>query len=192
MDKELSKDQGRQLVALARRTLEERFGMEGKTPSSSSIQRDEALQERKGTFITLSEKGQLRGCIGSLEARESLLDGVRRNALNAAFHDPRFRALSPDELDRVQIEVSILSQPIPLMYTDSSDLLSKLTPGQDGVIISLGSASATFLPQVWEQLPDKEVFLSNLCRKAGLSSDAWRNRNLEVFTYRVQSFKETD
>ena len=191
MTTDLSTEQGQALLGLARKTLEERLGREKDTPSSSApLQGDESLREKKGTFVTLTIKGRLRGCIGSLEARETILDGVKRNALNAAFHDPRFNALSPDELDEVHIEISVLSQPMPLPYTDSADLLAKLTPGQDGVIITYGSASATFLPQVWDQLQEKEEFLSHLCAKAGLPSDAWKNKKLDVSIYQVQSFEE--
>ncbi|MGC9323877.1 MAG: AmmeMemoRadiSam system protein B [Desulfomonilia bacterium] len=191
MRKELSAEQGRALVTLARKTLEERL-RKGSTPSSgtSDALGDEALQEKKGTFVTLTIGDRLRGCIGSLEPRESILDGVRHNAVNAAFHDPRFKPLSQGELEQVHIEVSILTEPTPLSYTDSHDLLTKLRPGVDGVIIKYGYASATFLPQVWDQLPTKEEFLSNLCMKAGLSSDAWRREKLDVFTYQVQYFEE--
>ena len=144
----------------------------------------------RGTFVTLTIKGELRGCIGSLEGREPIVDGVRHNAVNAAFHDPRFRPLGRQELDKVTIEVSILSEPQPLAYTDGEDLLGRLRPGTDGVIIRKGYASATFLPQVWEQLPDKEEFLTHLCLKAGLAPDAWRRGDLEVLTYQVQYFEE--
>jgi AmmeMemoRadiSam system protein A len=133
----------------------------------------------------------LRGCIGSLTAVESISADVQHNAQNAAFHDPRFGPLTSSELDQVDIEVSILTRPARLAYTDGQDLLTKLRPGIDGVIIRKGSASATFLPQVWQQLPDKTDFLAHLCQKAGLSSNAWRSGKLEVKTYQVQYFEET-
>ncbi len=98
--------------------------------------------------------------------------------------------LKPAELDRVDIEVSILTEPYPLEYRDSKDLLAKLRVNVDGVILRKGSASATFLPQVWEQLPRPEEFLSHLCMKAGLSADTWRESHLEVLTYQVQYFEE--
>jgi AmmeMemoRadiSam system protein A len=118
------------------------------------------------------------------------LDGVKRNAVNAAFHDPRFSPLSKDDLDRTEIEISILSEPQPLAFRDGQDLIKKLRAHVDGVIIRKGQASATFLPQVWEQLPAAEEFLTHLCRKAGLPSDAWQNPELEVLTYQVQYFEE--
>jgi AmmeMemoRadiSam system protein A len=120
-----------------------------------------------------------------------MVAGVRDNALNAAFHDPRFSPLRKKELDQVHIEVSVLSEPVPLAYTDTDDLLSRLRPGTDGVIIKKGLASATFLPQVWEQLPQPEAFLSHLCMKAGLPAGQWRGGDLTVLAYQVQYFEET-
>lgn len=187
----LSKNQGQALVRLARRTIMERLGQ--KTPGDESDNlTDSSFQEMRGTFVTLTIKGQLRGCIGSLDATESILDGVRRNAVNASFNDPRFSPLKADELDQVDIEISILTEPQPLEYQDSADLLSKLRVNVDGVILRKGSASATFLPQVWEQLPQPDKFLSHLCEKARLSDDAWKNEKekLEVLTYQVQYFEE--
>jgi AmmeMemoRadiSam system protein A len=119
-----------------------------------------------------------------------LIEGVRQNSINAAFKDPRFPPLSRDEFDRIKIEVSVLTEPVPLEHAGGSDLLEKLQPGLDGVIIRKGGRQATFLPQVWEQLPDKEKFLSHLCLKAGLPGDAWMGGDLEVSTYRVQAFEE--
>lgn len=152
---------------------------------------DHALQAQCGTFVTLKIRGRLRGCIGSLVGRGSLVEGVRSNALNAAFNDPRFRELRDAELDRISIEVSVLTKPQPLAYSDAKDLVARLRPGLDGVIIRKGFASATFLPQVWDQLSDAETFLSHLCTKAGLPADEWRQGNLEVETYQVQYFEES-
>ncbi len=187
----LSKNQGQALVRLARRTIMERLGQEtaGDEPGNLT---DSSFQEMRGTFVTLTIKDQLRGCIGSLDTTDSILEGVRRNAVNAAFNDPRFSPLKADELDQVDIEVSILTEPQPLEYQDGGDLLSKLRVNVDGVILRKGSASATFLPQVWEQLPLPEKFLSHLCEKASLPGDAWENEKekLEVLTYQVQYFEE--
>jgi AmmeMemoRadiSam system protein A len=118
------------------------------------------------------------------------LAGVKRNANNAAFHDPRFAPLKANELDQADIEISILTEPQALEYRGSKDLLAKLRPHVDGVILRKGAASATFLPQVWEQLPKPDQFLSNLCRKAGLSADTWEKTQLEISTYQVQYFEE--
>jgi AmmeMemoRadiSam system protein A len=125
-----------------------------------------------------------------LNAVESVVDGVKRNAANAAFGDPRFNNLQPAELDKTDIEISILTEPQPLAYKDGADLIAKLRPDIDGLIIRKGASSATFLPQVWEQLPEPEAFLSHLCRKAGLSANAWEDGQLEVKTYQVQYFHE--
>jgi AmmeMemoRadiSam system protein B/AmmeMemoRadiSam system protein A len=189
----LTADQGAALVSLARQTLAGHFG-ETTTPDEGQDLEtrlaDQALQACCGTFVTLKMDDQLRGCIGSLSATAPIVSGVRDNALNAAFHDPRFSPLRRKELDRVQIEVSVLSEPVPLPYTDADDLLSRLRPGIDGVIIKKGLASATFLPQVWEQLPRPEPFLSHLCMKAGLPADGWREGDLTVLVYQVQYFEE--
>jgi MEMO1 family protein len=191
MDKQFTKDQGKVLVTLARKTIQETFGVQSASnPKLSEALADKAFNAKTGTFVTLTIDNQLRGCIGSLEGRESIVEGVKHNALNAAFRDPRFPALTKKELDKVHIEVSVLTEPKPLAYTDANDLLKKLRPGIDGVIIRQGYAAATFLPQVWEQLPEKEDFLAHLCMKAGLSSDAWKKGKLEVQTYQVQYFEE--
>lgn len=191
---QFSEAQGRVLVKLARRTISERLGAqvaESASDASGPALQDDCFKWHCGTFVTLKIGGQLRGCIGNLSASESVLEGVRRNAINAAFHDPRFSPLSQDELDRTEIEISILTEPRPLEYSDWQDLIGKLRVNVDGVIIRKGHYSATFLPQVWEQLPRPDDFLSHLCRKAGLSSDAWKSSKLEVLTYQVQYFEET-
>ena len=185
----LTEDQGRLLLKIARLTIEqELFARKGQKVNETEV--PPIFQEKRGTFVTLTEKGQLRGCIGHIIPQESMLEGVRENALNAAFRDPRFHPLRPDEWKDVKIEVSILTDPKPLSYTDARDLLSKLRPGIDGVIIKKGYHQATFLPQVWDQLPDKREFLTHLCYKAGLDGDAWKETGLEVSTYQVQAFEE--
>ena len=191
---DLSYEQGQWLVKLARRTLAEHF--EKKMPQTDRLALDAALadacyQVKCGTFVTLTLNKQLRGCIGSLTSDEPIRTGVRRNAINAAFHDPRFPPLSAADFDKVQIEVSILSEPQQLTYRNSDDLVAKLRSGVDGVIVRKGHASATFLPQVWEQLPEPHDFLSHLCTKAGLAADAWRQTRLEISTYQVQHFAES-
>ncbi len=191
MKKSFSNEQGQALVRLARHTIEKRLGLGPREPETVSGQLDDdILKEKHGVFVTLNKHGDLRGCIGSLEARESVLEGVKHNALNAAFHDPRFRPVDRSEVGALEIEVSILTEPEPLEYRDHKDLLKKLRPGLDGVIIRSGYAGATFLPQVWEQLPDEEDFLAHLCAKAGLPADAWKTKKLEVSTYQVQCFEE--
>jgi MEMO1 family protein len=191
---DLNAVQGQVLVKLARHVIIERLGRS--LPNSEANQLETALQakdfqSRCGTFVTLKIHGQLRGCIGNLTSTESIANGIKRNAINAAFHDPRFAPLSADELEQTEIEVSILSEPQPLEYRDAKDLVDKLRVNIDGVIIRKGDASATFLPQVWEQLPKAEDFLNHLCMKAGLAPDAWRSSQLEILTYQVQYFAET-
>ena len=188
-------EEGRMLLKLARMTIGENLGLNNDKNSDYDLLADGALEkkffnEKKGVFVTLQINNSLRGCIGSLEPYETIKQGVINNAINAAFHDPRFTPLSENEFNRVDIEVSILSTPEKLVYSGKDDLVSKLEPGVDGVIISKGSAGATFLPQVWEQLPDTKDFLSHLCRKAGLSADEWEKGELEIKIYHVQCFQE--
>jgi AmmeMemoRadiSam system protein A len=185
----LTEDQGKYLVALARRTIE-RALFEQKEPEKQDPDLPAIYDEERGTFVTLTIDGNLRGCIGHIIPQESLLEGIKINAVNAAFRDPRFRRLTKEEFEKIHVEISILTEPKPLSYSDGDDLLKKLRPDVDGVIIKKGFHQATFLPQVWEQLPRKEDFLSHLCLKAGLSGDAWRTGDLEVSIYQVQAFEE--
>ena len=185
----LDEEEGRELLKAARETIEDAFKEQKPGPGRETAFSPK-FSERGGTFVTLTIDGRLRGCIGHIVPQETIMEGVKVNAIQAAFHDPRFPSLSRKELDRVKIEVSILTEPKPLPYSDAGDLKSKLRPGVDGVIIKKGYHQATFLPQVWEQLPDREDFLTHLCLKAGLDGEAWKHEKLEVSTYRVQAFEE--
>jgi AmmeMemoRadiSam system protein B/AmmeMemoRadiSam system protein A len=185
----LNERQGQILVKLARQTIAQKLGKRSTKVDPDALA-DLGFQKKRGTFVTLTIYKQLRGCIGNLDARDSILGGVKRNAVNAAFHDPRFSPLKADELDRVDIEISILTEPRSLEYRDGNELISKLRVHVDGVILQKGSAGATFLPQVWEQLPKPEDFLSHLCMKAGLPADTWKKEHLDVSTYQVQYFEE--
>ncbi|RLB98082.1 MAG: TIGR00296 family protein [Deltaproteobacteria bacterium] len=188
---QLTEAQGQLLVRLARQTIARRLGRAaGEGDLAAQAAKEPAFQRRSGTFVTLKIDGRLRGCIGSLAAEETICQGVQRNALNAAFNDYRFAPLTAEELDQVAIEVSILTPPAPLDYRDADDLVARLRPGVDGVILRQGSRSATFLPQVWEQLPRAEAFLDHLCLKAGLSPEAWRRGEVQVSTYQVVYFEE--
>jgi len=192
----LSQEQGSTLLNVARRTIEEALGLPGAgepgAPGTAQMPHPGWLETPGAAFVTLhSRNGDLRGCIGSLTARRSLIEDVRSNALAAAFEDPRFPPLTADELPGIMIEVSVLTAPDPLPYVDAPDLVHKLTPHVDGVILEQGWHRATFLPQVWDQLPMPEEFLSHLCYKAGLSGAAWRNGDLAVSTYQVQEFEES-
>jgi len=185
----LTEQEGRYLLSLARKTIEQKiFGSEAEVEDVSPD--SNKLFERRGTFVTLTIEGGLRGCIGNIIPQESLIEGVKANAVSAAFRDPRFKPLSKKEWKKVKIEISILTDPRPLDYSDKDDLLEKLRPGIDGVIIKKDYHQSTFLPQVWEQLPDKKEFLNHLCLKAGLDGDEWKKERLEVLTYQVQAFEE--
>jgi AmmeMemoRadiSam system protein A len=190
---ELTPEQGQALLRLARLTIAEKLGRPPERSEKESLKlalKNPALERLAGVFVTLNLKKRLRGCIGTLHPIEPMVEGVRGNALNAAFHDPRFEPLAAHELGQVKIEVSVLSPPRPLSYTGPEDLLSKLKPHAHGVIIRSGHTRATFLPQVWEQLPKPEDFLGHLCQKAGLPKEEWRRGRLEVSTYQVQCFEE--
>lgn len=186
----MTEQQGRALICLARSVIAFRLAVEEDDVCDGAVLAEPALQQKRGVFVTLTIGGQLRGCIGSLGAASSIVDGVRENAINAAFGDPRFTPLAADEFAAVEIEVSILSEPQELEYTDGDDLVAKLRPDVDGVIIAKGSHRATFLPQVWAQLPQPENFLSHLCQKAMLPAATWREGTLSVKTYTVQYFHE--
>jgi len=184
---EYTAEQGSTLLGFARQTIAARLGR-GDTPVERPADRE--FEQQRAVFVTLKKHGQLRGCIGNLEPVGSLWQGVRDNAINAAFNDYRFSPLSADELDELLIDISILGPPTSLEYRDADDLLAKLHPGKDGVILSVGASRATFLPQVWQQLPRPEDFLGHLCRKAGLRDTAWRDSHPAIRVYRVQSFEE--
>ena len=187
----LTQKQGQALVALARHAILERVKRSNLLDEAiNKTLQDKRLNEKRGTFVTLNKEGELRGCIGTLTATETITDGVKRNALNAALHDQRFPPVSADEIDGLHIEISVLTEPAPLEYSDGMDLISKLRPGVDGVIIRQGAARATFLPQVWDQLPAPEDFLTQLCLKAGLAGETWQNTKIEVLIYQVQYFEE--
>lgn len=150
------------------------------------------LLQDGASFVTLTERGNLRGCIGALEAYQPLVDDVQEHAIAAATQDYRFRPVQPAELPLIQIEISHLTPPVLLEYTDPDDLLQNLHPGADGVILQDGRARATFLPQVWEQLPSKSDFLDHLCRKMGAPASLWRSKHLQVRIYHVEEFHEED
>lgn len=147
------------------------------------------LHAAGSTFVTLTQNGQLRGCIGSLEAHRPLVDDVRRNACSAAFDDPRFPPLGEEELSRTRVEVSLLTEPEAFPVRDEVDARLRLRPGIDGLIFAARGRRATFLPQVWEQLPDPKDFLGHLKMKAGLPADYWGD-DVRLETYQVRKWKE--
>ena len=189
--KTLSDQQGQILLKLARKTIADKLGVQvDEEESFIEMLKDQAFEAKRGTFVTLNIDGCLRGCIGCLTATESIKDSIQRNAINSAFNDNRFMPLTVDEFEKLDVEISILTESQQLEYTDSEELVSKLRPLVDGVIIRKGIASATFLPQVWEQLPGVEDFLGHLCMKAGMAADMWKTSRLDVSIYQAQKFKE--
>ena len=150
----------------------------------------QSLNAKGASFVTLTIDGNLRGCIGALEAYQPLAEDVREHAIAAALEDPRFPPVSERELNGINIEVSRLTRPVPLEYKDADDLLSKLHPHIDGIILKDGYRRATFLPQVWEKIPDRAAFLDNLCYKMGARDDLWRVKHLDVLIYQVEEFHE--
>lgn len=148
------------------------------------------LQQTEATFVTLTRRGLLRGCVGALEARVPLARDVQNHAVAAALEDPRFPQVQPAELAEIHIEISRLTAPEPLAYDSPDQLLRLLKPGVDGVILKSGHRRATFLPQVWEKIPQPEEFLEHLCLKLGTTADFWRSNYPEVYTYQVEEFHE--
>jgi len=176
------------LLQLARSSIAGRLGFAPQAPAQDKV--SPAVDQKRGCFVTLHKQGDLRGCIGTIEPQQSLKDGVAENAVNAAFRDPRFPPLTRDELESVDIEVSVLTVPERLDFKDAADLTARLRPNVDGVILSSGWNRATFLPQVWEQLPDERAFLSHLCRKAGLSGTCWQKGDIRIEVYQAEYFSE--
>ena len=193
MTDQLTDGEKQTLLRLAREAME--HGVRGKTLRVLPLDNNSStphLSEYGASFVTLTIHGELRGCIGALEAHQPLVDDVREHAIAAALEDPRFRPVDETELDRIKIEVSHLTAPRPLEYSSSADLLTKLRPHVDGVILKSDYRRATFLPQVWEQIPDPEDFLDHLCEKMGARSNLWRNTKLQVLIYQVEEFHEID
>jgi uncharacterized protein len=149
------------------------------------------LRMNGASFVTLTIADQLRGCIGTLEAYQPLILDVQEHAVAAATQDYRFPPVGEEEVPLLQIEISRLTPTRPLEYGDWRDLIAKLRLGVDGVLIRDGFQRATFLPQVWEKVPDPQEFMTHLCYKMGASGDLWRTKKLDVSIYQVEEFKET-
>ena len=189
MEEHLTSSEKRILLQIAREALENR--VQGKTPAVINLDSlTGKLSEKGASFVTLTIDGNLRGCIGGLEATCSLAEDVQQHAIAAAFNDFRFPPVRSDELDDITIEISYLTDPKPLIYNDPSELLGKLCPGVDGEVVRDGIRRATFLPQVWEKIPDPRIFLNLLCQKMGMPSDFWQKKKIEVLTYQVEKFSE--
>lgn len=189
-DMELTEEDKKFLLKLARDSIRHYLSKgslleigPGEVPSKQLI-------EEGACFVTLHKNKELRGCIGTLEAHRSLFMDVIDNAVASAVGDPRFPALSLPELEHVKIGISVLTEPKPLPVKSPEDLLQKLMPNKHGLILEHGVAKATFLPVVWEQLPEKENFLQHLSMKAGLPADGWKNPQTKFYVYEAIEFSE--
>jgi uncharacterized protein len=180
-------NKGEVLLPIARSAISEKLGK----PVADVIEALPWLQEKGATFVTLTKNQELRGCIGTLDAYRPLLADVKANAFAAAFRDPRFSPLTGNELDLIKVEVSLLSAMEPIRFSDEQDALSQLRSGIDGVVFEVGAYRSTFLPQVWDQLPEPSVFMAHLKHKAGLHTGFW-NREIKLYRYTVSKWKEKD
>ena len=178
-------ERGAVLLRLARAALGEALGAEPEPPPEPDW-----LERPGACFVTLRIDGELCGCIGSLEAYRPLADDLRANALAAAFRDPRFPPLEAGQLPRVSIEVSLLSELEPVPFRDEADLLARLRPGVDGLVLEHDGHRGTFLPAVWRQLPRPEQFLEHLKLKAGLPPEFWA-ADVRISRYTVDSWSES-
>jgi len=183
-------NKGKVLLNIARSSIAKALGQDYETLDDATLNGD-WLQQKAASFVTLTQHGQLRGCIGTLEAHRSLLDDVTNNARAAAFQDTRFSPLTTEELDRTEIEVSVLSPMQTLDFSDEQQALQQLQPGIDGLVFECGDYRSTFLPQVWEQLPEATDFIAHLKQKAGLPADFWSD-DVRLYRYTVSKWKERD
>jgi AmmeMemoRadiSam system protein A len=175
-----------QLTDIARQSI--RHGLQNHAPLAVAAEDfPEALRAPRGTFVTLHKLGQLRGCIGSVTAQRPLVEDVAHNAFAAAFQDPRFPPLNDQEFPLLEIHISVLSEPVALEFASEQELLDQLRPGVDGLILRQGRHAGTFLPSVWEQLPEPATFLEHLKLKAGLPGHYWSD-SLRVERYTTESW----
>ncbi|MBI2949726.1 MAG: AmmeMemoRadiSam system protein A [Verrucomicrobia bacterium] len=186
----LTPEERRLLLDLARRSVEAAVKDEI-LPEIDPPPGSKRLLQPSGCFVTLRNKGKLRGCLGQIFPRAALYRAVMHNARCAATGDPRFAHVQPDELQQIEIEISILAEPQPLRFDSPEELLTKLNPQADGVVLQIGERTATFLPQVWANIPDRVAFMDSLARKADCDEDAWRKPGASVSVYRAESFKDS-
>jgi uncharacterized protein len=189
-DAALTREHGPLLLSVARSAISNKLGQAMALPEPAGGTAD-VLQAPGASFVTLNQQGQLRGCIGSLQAHRPLLADIQANAIAAALHDPRFSPLTLLELDITTVEVSVLSVMQPLSFTSEADALAQLRPGVDGLVFEFGRYRSTFLPQVWEQLPKARQFMAHLKHKAGLAPDFWA-AEVRLQRYTVRKFKEVE
>jgi len=182
-----TENRGKVLISIARAAISNTLGR----LYSASDEDLPWLHETGASFVTLTKNEQLRGCIGTLEAYRPLLADIKTNALAAAFRDPRFPPLTANELDSTKIEISLLSAMQPLAFSNEQEALVQLQPGVDGVVFEFGHYHSTFLPQVWEQLPDVNIFMAHLKHKAGLPTSFW-DEKVKLYRYTVSKWKENE
>ncbi len=180
-----SKEMDDVLLEVAKKAIADKLDGTQSIDKEALLAQYPRLSDHRATFVTLNERGMLRGCIGSLVAHRSLLDDIIANAKAAAFSDPRFPPLSRSELVSIDLEVSLLSLPETLEYSSVEELRSIVKSGEDGIVLRLNGRQATFLPQVWEQLPSFELFFEHLCQKAGLSGNCLQ-KHPEIQRYHVE------
>lgn len=176
-------------VRIARNAIESELI---RVPPVVISQLPENFSQNGAVFVTIRSKedGALRGCIGSLIAYRPLFEDIVNNAKSSAFNDPRFPPMIKEELPFVKFELSLLSQPVQMIYSSIDEILQKLRAGIDGVIIKYKTAQATFLPSVWDEINTKEEFLSRLCEKARLPQNFWQTGELEIYLYQAQKIIE--
>ena len=181
----LTSEEQKTCLDVARQSIQ--HGLQtGKALSINTADYSAELQRQLACFVTLHKYGQLRGCIGALEAYQPLINDIAEHAFAAAFKDPRFPPLSENEFDQLEIEISVLGAAEPMQFIDQDDLLRQIKPGIDGLILEHGFNRGTFLPSVWEQLPDKKDFLNQLKMKAGLPTSWWAD---DVVIKRYETFQ---
>lgn len=176
------------LLKMSRDKLDSLYN--GKQFDINNYQISETMKKQEGCFVTLNIDGNLRGCIGYIMPRKELYKCVLDNTDNAALFDSRFTPVKKEEISKIKIEISVLSVPQKLSFSSSDELKSKLREGKDGVVLKNGNSESTYLPQVWEQLPDKENFLRSLCEKGGMDADCWKDKATEVSVYQASVFGE--
>ena len=185
---ELSVENQRELLSLARESIRVRLLFD------RDLRIDEtafcpALQQQAASFVTLRKKDQLRGCVGTTQAAEPLVMDVVHHAMASALDDPRFPPVTLEEEPQLHIEISVLSTPIPMSFSNEAELLEQLSPGKDGLIIEMGAHRSTFTPNVWDNLPNKTEFLQQLKLKADLAADFWSDK-LKAWRYKTYCFEE--
>ena len=180
----MQNEQGRILLLIARAAISRALNVPCTADESAPW-----LAKPGACFVTLTQHGQLRGCIGSLQARRPLLDDVKHNAVNAALRDPRFPPLREAELGITDVEISLLSPAQPMSFQNEADALAQLRPGVDGVIFECGAYCSTYLPQVWEHFSRPQQFLASLKNKAGLPGDFWA-KEVKLSRYTVDKWSE--